>query len=230
MGEISEYDDRNEGGMKILGALNLVTRHAINFLASLTVFILSILNFDFGIWIVPILTISSYYISNKLIFTIQKLKRCKELGMSKSEYNHIESQIKIAKRHINSLTQQYIQVRSIRSFKLLNEMTKLSKRILNIVHSNPKKFFAVEDFFYSHLPSAVTLIETYTLLTQQQLKDTDIHLALEDTRKTLKNLHESMESDLKSALSSDLESLRVEIDYIKHENEKRQQIDFRGDK
>ena len=214
----------------MLGALNYITRHAFNFLTSLTVFILLVINFNLGILIVPVLTIGSYVVSNKLIFSIQKSKRCKELGMSKSEYNHIESQIKIAKRHINSLTQQYIQVRSIRSFKLLNEMTKLSKRIMNIVQTNPIKFFVVEDFFYSHLPSAVTLIESYTMLTQQQLKDTEIHIALEDTRRTLKNLHESMEADLKAALSSDLESLKIEIDYIKHENEKRQQIDLRGGK
>ncbi len=214
----------------MLGAMNFITRHAFNFLISLTVFTLTVVNFDLGVIIVPIITILTYYVSNKSIKIIQKSKKSKELGLTRSELNHIEKQLKLARTHIFSLTQQYIKVRSITSFKVLNEMTKLSRRILNIVQTNPYKFYSVQDFFYSHLPSAVELTSTYTLLTQQQLKDMEIHLALEDTRKTLKDLHVTMENDLKSALESDLEHLKMEIDYVKLENEKkRQQIEFRGD-
>ena len=92
-------------------------------------------------------------------------------------------------------------------------MTKLSRRIVNIVQTNPQKFYTVEDFFYAHLPSAVQLTENYTMLSQQQIKDNEIHLALEDTRKTLKDLHETMENDLKDALASDLENLKIELDF-----------------
>lgn len=214
----------------MLGAMNFITRHAFSFLISLTVFTLTVLNFDLGIFLVPIITIMTYYVSNKAIKFIQKSKKSKELGLTRSELNHIEKQLKLARGHIFSLTQQYIKVRSITSFKILNDMTKLARRILNIVQTNPFKFYSVQDFFYSHLPSAVELTSKYTLLTQQQLKDMEIQLALEDTRKTLKNLHSTMENDLKSALESDLEHLRLEIDYAKLENEKnRKHINYRGD-
>ncbi len=219
------------GGTIMLGAMNFITRHALNFLFSFTVFVITVIHLELGIFFVPIITIATYFISNKVIKAIQKMRRSKELGLSRSEYKHIEAQLKIAKRHINSLTQQYVRVRSISSFKLLNEMTKLSKRIINIVQTNPQKFYSVEDFFYSHLQSAVQLTNTYTMLTQQQLKDIDVHLALEDTRKTLKDLHETMESDLRLALESDLANLKIELDYVKHENEKkRQQIELWGGK
>ncbi len=214
----------------MLGAMNFITRHAFSFLISLTVFIFTVVNFDLGIIIVPIITMLTYFLSNKAIRFIQKTKKSKELGLTRSELNHIDSQLKLARSNIFSLTQQYIKVRSISSFKILNEMTKLARRILNIVQTNPSKFYSVQDFFYSHLPSAVELTSKYTLLTQQQLKDMEIQLALEDTRKTLKNLHETMESDLKSALASDIEHLRMEIDYAKLENEKnRKQLKYRGD-
>nr|WP_106778906.1 5-bromo-4-chloroindolyl phosphate hydrolysis family protein [Lysinibacillus timonensis] len=214
----------------MLGAMNFITRHAFNFLFSFTVFILTVINFDLGIIIVPLISILTYFVSNKVIKFIQKTKKSKQLGLTRSELNHIESQLKQARSHIFSLTQQYVKVRSISSFKILNEMTKLARRILNIVQTNPQKFYSVQDFFYSHLPSAVELTSKYTLLTQQQLKDMEVHLALEDTRKTLKDLHETMESDLKSALESDLEYLKMELDYAKLENEKnRQQLKYRGD-
>lgn len=215
----------------MLGAANFFIRHALNFLIGFTVFILSIFNFDINLIFVPILSLIAYLISNKVIKVIQKSRRSKELGLSRSEFKHIEAQIKQAKGHINSLSQQYIRVRSVRSFKLLNEMMKLSKRIVNIVQNNPQKFYSVQDFFYSHLPSAVQLTQTYTMLSQTQVKDTEIHLALEDTRKTLKGLHGTMENDLKCAIESDLESLRIELDFVKLENAKKlQQIDLRGGK
>ncbi|SOC37411.1 5-bromo-4-chloroindolyl phosphate hydrolysis family protein [Ureibacillus acetophenoni] len=214
----------------MLGAMNFITRHALSFVISLTVFILTVVNFDLGIVIVPIITILTYYVSSKAIKLIQKSKKSKEIGLTRSEYSHIEEQLKLARGHILSLTQQYIKVRSISSFKILNEMTKLARRILNIVQTNPTKFYNVQDFFYSHLPSAVELTSKYTLLTQQQLKDMEIQLALEDTRKTLKDLHETMEGDLKAALESDLEHLKMEIDYARLSNDKnRKQINYRGD-
>lgn len=215
----------------MLGAASFFTRHALNFLIGFTAFILITVNLELGFIIVPILSIAAYFISNKGIKAIQKSKKSKELGLSRSEYKHIEEQIGQAKRQINSLSQQYIHVRSVRSFKLLNDMMKLSKRIVNIIQNNPRRFYSVEDFFYSHLPSAVQLTQNYTMLTQSQVKDTDIHIALEDTRKTLKGLHATMEDDLKCAIESDLENLRIELDFVKLENAKKlQQIDLRGGK
>ncbi|HWL12972.1 MAG TPA: 5-bromo-4-chloroindolyl phosphate hydrolysis family protein [Ureibacillus sp.] len=215
----------------MLGAASFFTRHALNFLIGFTAFILTTVNLELGFIIVPTLSIAAYFISNKGIKAIQKSKKSKELGLSRSEYKHIEEQIGQAKRQINSLSQQYIHVRSVRSFKLLNDMMKLSKRIVNIVQNNPRRFYSVEDFFYSHLPSAVQLTQNYTMLTQSQVKDTDIHIALEDTRKTLKGLHATMEDDLKCAIESDLENLRIELDFVKLENAKKlQQIDLRGGK
>lgn len=207
----------------MLNVANFLTRHLLNMLFSFTVFILTVINFDLGFVIVTLLTVFTYVISNKMIQYIQKRKKSKEFGLSFSEYKMIENQLKQAKKYINSLTQQFLRVRSIRSFKLLNDMTKLSRRIVNIVQSNPQKFYAVENFFYSHLPSAVELTSKYSLLTQQQIKDQEVHLTLQETRQTLKDLHETMEEDLRLALQSDIENLKIELDFVKLEKEKKQQ-------
>lgn len=214
---------KHEGGVKMLGVSNFVTRHALNWLISLTISIFTILNFDLGVIIVPLIFIGSYFISNKVISSVQKMQRRKQLGISRSEFNHIENQLKIAKEQINKLNQQYIRVRSFKSFKLINEMSKISRRIVNIVQTSPRKFFVVEDFFYAHLPSAVELTDKYTLLTKEQVQGTDIHIALEETRKTLKELNITMEDDLKLALQSDIEDLKIELDFAKLENEKRKE-------
>lgn len=204
----------------MLGAMDFITRHALNLVISFTLYIISILSFDLGV-IALAVPIVSYFISNKLILTVQTMKRSKQLGLTKTEYRQIELQLKKAREQINKLTQQYTRVRSIKSFKLINETSKVSRRIINIVNSDPHKFYAVEDFFYAHLPSAVELTDKYTLLTKEQVKGTDIHLALEETRKTLKDLHVTIEEDLKLALQSDIENLKIELDFAKLSNEKR---------
>ena len=204
----------------MLGAMNFITRHALNFLIAFTSFTVSIVNLDM-VWIGFALFFGSYYVSDKVIYHIQKTKRSKELGITKADYNHIEAQLKQAREQINRLAQQ--RVRSIKSFKLLNDMSKVSRRVMNIVTKDPHKFYAVEDFFYSHLPSAVELADKYTLLTKEQVKGTDIHLALEDTRQTLKLLNATFEDDLRAALQSDIEHLQIELDFAKLENEKRRE-------
>jgi 5-bromo-4-chloroindolyl phosphate hydrolysis protein len=204
----------------MLGAMNTITRHALNFLIGLTSFTVSTLSLEMAL-VGFALFFGSYYVSNLAILNIQKTKRSKELGITKADYNLIEAQLKHARDQINQLSQQ--RVRSIKSFRLLNDMSKISRRILNIVDKDPHKFYAVEDFFYSHLPSAVELADKYTLLTKEQVKGTDIHLALEDTRKTLKVLNETFEEDLRSALQSDIDHLKIELDFAKLENEKRRE-------
>src|SRR5690554_4501334 len=98
----------------MLGTMNFLTRHALNFLISLTIFTITTLTFDLGVVLVPIMTILTYYVSNKTIKTIQKSKKRKLLDLTRSEYKHIEEQIKQAKSNINLLTQQYVKVRSIK--------------------------------------------------------------------------------------------------------------------
>ncbi|MER2028328.1 MAG: 5-bromo-4-chloroindolyl phosphate hydrolysis family protein [Solibacillus sp.] len=206
----------------MLGPINFLTRHLINVLVFSTAVTLTFVNFT-GITTMLALPLgaAAYFISNKVTYTIQKTAQSKKVGLSKSEYNLIEAQLKQARSHIQALNQQYVRVRSVRSFKQINEMSKLAKRIINIVQTNPHKFYAVEDFFYAHLPSAVQLSDKYTLLTKEQVPGTEVHLALEDTRRTLKELQITMESDLKSALSSDIENLKIELDFAKLSNEKR---------
>ena len=208
----------------MLGPINFITRHLINLLISFTAFVVSAMNLTGYALLLSIpIALIGYYGSNVITYRIQKSAQSKKIGISKSEYELINSQLKQAKSHVTALNQQYVRVRSIRSFKQINEMSKLAKRIINIVQTNPQKFYAVEDFFFAHLPTAVQLSDKYTLLTKEQVSGNDIQLALEDTRKTLKELHVTMEDDLKNALSSDIENLKIELDFAKMSNDKRKE-------
>lgn len=206
-----------------------IIRHSISFFAGIFAMPLAESLFSIGylaFFAFPI----TYFGLNKAILFYQQTKRAKQLNLSRSQFIHIEEQLAIASKNANALTQKYVQVRSVKSFKVIYEMSKLAKRIIALVRKDPKKFYMIEEFFYAHLPSALELSDKYALLTKEQVTGTDIHIALNDARVTLKELYETMETDLKKALSSDIESLKMELDFAKLANEQRQnEIKVGGD-
>ena len=206
-----------------------IIRHSISFFAG--IFAMPLVDTLFSIGFTSFLAFPiTYFGLNKLILFYQQTKRAKQLNLTRSQFIHIDEQLQIATKNANALTQKYVQVRSVKSFKVIYEMSKLSKRIIALVRKDPTKFYIIEEFFYAHLPSALELSDKYALLTKQQVTGTDIHIALNDARVTLKELYETMEMDLKKALSPDIESIKLELDFAKLANEQRQnEIKVGGD-
>lgn len=151
-------------------------------------------------------------------------------GITKEEFKHIETQLSAANKHIQTLSQNYLRVRSVSAFKQLLEMTRISKNIVKIVKTDPRKFYNVEPFFYAHLPSAVELTDKYTMLSKQPVKDKEIQLTLSKTRETLTDLNDTIQIDLKDALANDIDTLQMEIEFANRSNlRRREQLDWRGD-
>ena len=198
-----------------------ILRHFISFFAG--IFAMPLVDSLFSIGFSAFFAFPiTYFGLNKAILFYQQTKQAKQFNLSRSQFIHIEEQLSIATKNANALTQKYVQVRSVKSFKVIYEMSKLSKRIISLVRKDPTKFYMIEEFFYAHLPSALELSDKYALLTKEQVTGTDIHIALNDARVTLKALYETMETDLKKALSADIESLKIELDFAKLANEQRQ--------
>lgn len=174
--------------------------------------------------------IAIYLGGNFTIKQVQLTSSVKELGMSRSEYKHIKTQISEANGKIKKLNSLYGQVRSVQAFKQVYEMNNLARRILQIVRKNPKKFYHVEKFFYSHLDSAVELTSKYAILVNQPLKDQEIRLALQQTRETLTDVNKQLEQDLRGALATDIEQLQLELDYVGVTmNKKKPVLEMKGD-
>lgn len=168
------------------------------------------LGFFISLTIAALVFIMTLYISK----TYQRFNKRKQFSLSKSEYTHIEAQLEEAVEFLQQFNRSYTKIRSISGFKNLYEMSKLSKRIISIVRSNPPKFYQAEIFFYSHLPSAAEITEKYVFLSKQQIKDTEVHIALQRTRETLEDVFQSMEKDLRQLLAADIEDLKVELDFV----------------
>ncbi|KXH81769.1 5-bromo-4-chloroindolyl phosphate hydrolysis family protein [Sporosarcina sp. HYO08] len=189
-------------------------RHFITAPISFGSWIYFILGAGMNFYVATGLLLAIYAGSSFSIKQIQIASDLKQLRMTRSEFNHIKKQISEAKLKLKRLNGLYGQVRSIQAFRQLHEMNTLSRKILNIVRTNPSKFYHVEKFFYAHLDSAVELTSKYAMLVNQPLKDTELRIALNNTRETLNDVNKQLEQDLRSALSTDIEQLQLEIDFV----------------
>ncbi|ETT81473.1 5-bromo-4-chloroindolyl phosphate hydrolysis family protein [Viridibacillus sp. FSL R5-0477] len=162
----------------------------------------------------------TYFTTAYIVKKVQVRKQLKLVGITRSEYRHIKEQMMLAEAQIKNLNRHYTKVRSISAFKQLFEMNRLAKRIFQIVRTNPKKFYQAEDFFYAHLESAAELTEKYALLSTQPIKDIDVHIALQQTRDTLEDLNHTMQEDLRAVLASDIEELKMELDFAQISTQK----------
>ena len=206
------------------------SRHTISLFISLSTVSITAIAANPGFFLGGLLFVGTYTTSAFLLKLSQKKKVTKLAGISKEEYNHIDTQLSTAQKQIQTLSKNYLRVRSISTFKQLLEITRISKNIVKIVKANPQKFYTVEQFFYAHLPSAVQLTETYTMLTKQPVKDKEIQITLAKTRETLTDLNDTIQTDLKDALSNDIDHLQMEIEFANRSNtRKKEQLEWRGD-
>lgn len=193
---------------------NFFTRHFIAAPISFGSWLYFLFGTSLNFFVATGLFAGIYFGSTFVVKQLQISSTIKRLGIQRSEYHYIKGQLKDAQLKLKRLNSYYGKVRSVRAFKQLHEMNTLSRRILSIIRANPKKFYQVENFFYAHLDSAVELTSKYAVLVNQPLKDQDIQIALQNTRETLSDVNEQLEQDLRDALSSDIETLQMEIDFV----------------
>lgn len=189
-------------------------RHFIVAPVSFGTYLFLLLGTGLNFFLTTGILIAMYLSGTFAIKQVQISSSVKELGMTRSEFRHIEVQIQEAKQKIKKLNSLYGQVRSVQTFRQVYELSNLSRKVLTIVRNDPKKFYQTEQFFYAHLDSAVELTTKYALLANQQLKEKEVRIALQHTRETITDVTRQLEGDLQDALSTDLAALQLELDYV----------------
>lgn len=206
-------------------------RHVISLPVSFSVWFILLLATNLGFFVSTGLLFVVYGATNFTIKQIQIHSTLKQFGLTRSEYRYIADQLDIARDKIKTLNSHYGKVRSAQDFKQLHATSMLARKIIQTVKTNPAKFYAAENFFYAHLDSAVQLTSKYALLSNQPLKDAEIQSTLSNTRQALNDVYDQFQLDLRKALSSDMESLKFEIDYIDAtmKRQQKKQLDTKGD-
>jgi 5-bromo-4-chloroindolyl phosphate hydrolysis protein len=88
-------------------------------------------------------------------------------------------------------------------------------KIYTITKNEPRRFYLAERFYYSHLDSLVEISEKYAFLSAQPKKNAELNFQLNETRRTISNLTETIEKDLYNVLEKDIDNLQFELDVAK---------------
>ena len=147
-------------------------------------------------------------------------KQLNEYGLVKSEYQYIREQLKDARTKVNRLKKSYINVRSLKDAKLVFDINRLVNTIHDTVEDDPKQFFGVQQFYHSHLGSAVNTVEHYLHLYKMPGKSRDERMKLHEARITLLEIKRSLESDVSTMNKSGYQALELEKDVVKVRRER----------
>ncbi|KAA1040245.1 5-bromo-4-chloroindolyl phosphate hydrolysis family protein [Macrococcus equipercicus] len=166
-------------------------------------------------WLDWLLMIGSYfgaYIPIQLTTSNQYLN---EVGLSRREYKYVRKHLNEAKPKIKVLLSQYTKIRSYSDFKNINEINRIARAIYKTVQKNPKKFFKVDSFFFSHLDNTVNLINQYVYLVRMPHKNHEEINQLNAAKITLEELKRTLHADLRALNAEDYQQMSVEVDLAK---------------
>ncbi|MRH41496.1 hypothetical protein GH741_02265 [Aquibacillus halophilus] len=131
------------------------------------------------------------------------------------EYRYIRKSLAEAKPKIKRMQKALLSVRRMLILKDMFELVKITRRIYSVTKSEPKRFYQANQFYFSHLDSAVHMIEKYALLSSQLKKNVEVEQVLKKTSRTIKELKILIDNDLHHILSNDIEQLDYELDVAK---------------
>ncbi|WP_251516914.1 MULTISPECIES: 5-bromo-4-chloroindolyl phosphate hydrolysis family protein [unclassified Staphylococcus] len=183
-------------------------------------------------WIVSVFALEIQMVFDALIsaltflfvyFPTQRLtsrKYLKEIGLSRRDYLFVKNQLKQVQEKNKRILKSFVNIRSLKDFKQINDIYRISRAIFLSVKQQPAIFFNVESFFYSHIDNALILIESYTRLAKSPKKSQEEKQKLEQTRITLEEVRRTMVADLKRVNESDFNKLDVEIEVNKMEQKR----------
>lgn len=173
---------------------------------------ISISFFQLDMWIDAIIMLMGYLGAYFPIQITTGRKYLTEMGITKQDYKYIRNQLKIAEPKIKLLMAQFKKVRSINDFRNVNEINKLARVIFKTVQRQPRKFFKVDSFFFSHLDNTVNLLDQFLYLSRMPHKTNEDKQMLYHARLTLEELKRTLQADLKALNGEDFNQMKVEID------------------
>lgn len=196
--------------------LAFLVRILITIPTAVTVWLVSSFMFDQTFWFSTgfslVGAIFAYWISSVYL----KYRFLKKHHLTRKEYLYIKKNLNEAKLKISRLHKALVSIRHIPSLKQRIELIRVTRKIYSLTRKEPKRFYKAEQFYFSHLDSAVELTEKYVFLSSQPKKDRELEKSLIETRRTIEELKTSIENDLNEVLSDDIDQLHFELDVAKH--------------
>lgn len=204
-----------KGLWNVKAFLLFILRSIIAFTASVTTWFVSFFTYDQGFFESGFYALIGGAVVYYIVKAIMKHSTLRYSGLSRSEYRLVQENLKVAKRKISRLQKALWSLSSIPNMKQNIETLRVVNKIQSITKKEPRRFFLVDEFYYSHLDSIVELAEKYAFLSNQPAKTKELSASLRDTKITMNEINETIKNDLYKMLENDIDTLQFELDVAK---------------
>lgn len=179
------------------------------------VWLVSIIGFDVSFLMDTFVGLLGFIVSYLPTQKLTSRKYLNEMGLSRKDFRYIRNQLHQTQYKIRGILKTYINIRSIKDFKQINDIYQISRSIYASVKQRPALFFKVESFFYSHIDNALNLVDAYTRLAKMPRKSAEEKQKLAQTSITLDEVKRTLIADLKRLNEEDYERLDIEMELNK---------------
>jgi 5-bromo-4-chloroindolyl phosphate hydrolysis protein len=138
-----------------------------------------------------------------------------DFDLDKHDRAYIKQNLQDAWKKLKTIRRLQFRIRSIPIWQKTSHLYKVARRILSIIEEEPHRFHSARSFFSSYLDSTITILEKYTMLVSQPVRNTEIMMALKKTEAMLDDIIHALEEELMQVLSDDVLNLNVELDTLK---------------
>lgn len=169
---------------------------------------------DLSYWYASLLSITGAAFTYGILSIASHIRFLKKHQLKLREYRYIRRNLHEAHHKIRRIQKSVLSIRHLTVLKEIMEIVRLMKKIYRVTKKEPHRFYQGEQFYFTHLDSAVELTEKYALLSSQPKKNEEMERVLTETRHTIKEMKTRIEKDLYHILSDDIENLQFELHYV----------------
>ncbi|AST91815.1 MULTISPECIES: 5-bromo-4-chloroindolyl phosphate hydrolysis family protein [Sutcliffiella] len=186
-----------------------------SFNISVIVFLIALFSSGFQFTISALISLITFFTSYSLL----KKKFIPNSNLNKivnKEKKYVAQQMKEAKKKVKEINNARFRVRSIFVFQTINNVYKMSNKVIKMIETEPQRFRDASHFIHQHLDSAAIITDKYVKLVSQPVRDHTIKSSIREAEDGLKSLEKAMERELISILNNDITNLDVELKLIKN--------------
>lgn len=162
--------------------------------------------------------VGGYYVTS----TLMRRKFRKMLGsdVMKEKKIYQLKELRKARLKIYKIGKSRYKIRSVYMWQMVTKIYKTLLKMVAIAQREPERFRSVQSVFNNYLDSLITILDKYTVLSNQQVKNHDILLAIKKTEETLEEISKTLENNMLAILESDVMDLDVELTVLKQSLDK----------
>lgn len=135
--------------------------------------------------------------------------------IKKEQLVYQKKEIREAKVKIHQIGRSRLKIRSVHMWQNVTKIYKMLLKMVSLAEKEPARFRNVQSFLTQYLDSLTMIIDKYTLLISQPVKNQEVLLSIKKAEEALDDMVMSLEKEMLKILENDVLHLDIELELLK---------------